>query len=60
MAKIKTQNEPTIFPTKHKINKDLIPKNNQENHSNKSQKLEFITNNLSITQDKTTEKTHKL
>ncbi|CAK7328383.1 unnamed protein product [Dovyalis caffra] len=61
MAETETENEHTL-PTKRKPDDDPIPENNQEqdNHSNKSQKLESPTNNPPIIQEKNTDNAQTL
>ncbi|KAF9663508.1 hypothetical protein SADUNF_Sadunf17G0057800 [Salix dunnii] len=59
MAETETQNEPTL-PTKRKLDEDPFPENKQENHTNKSQKLESLTNQSPNTQEKTTDRTQTL
>ncbi|KAG6789915.1 hypothetical protein POTOM_006048 [Populus tomentosa] len=56
MAETETQNEPTL-PAKRKLDDDPIPENDQEqdNHSNKSQKIDSLSNNSPVIQEKLTE-----
>jgi hypothetical protein len=59
MAETEIPNEPAL-PTKRKLDEDPFPENKQENHTNKSQKLESLTNNSPNTQEKTTDRTQTL
>ncbi|KAJ6965393.1 hypothetical protein NC652_003315 [Populus alba x Populus x berolinensis] len=61
MAETETQNEPTL-PAKRKLDDDPIPENDQEqdNHSNKSQKIDSLSNNSPVIQEKLTENSQTL
>ncbi|KAG6793290.1 hypothetical protein POTOM_002489 [Populus tomentosa] len=61
MAETETQNEPTL-PAKRKLDDDPIPENDEEqdNHSNKSQKIDSLSNNSPVIQEKLTENSQTL